>query len=357
MGSVDPSQKIYVAGHQGLVGSAIVRKFQSLGFTNIISRTRDELDLLNQADTKDFFSQEKPDLVILAAAKVGGIQANDTYRADFIYENLQIQNNVIHNSYLSGIKRLLFLGSSCIYPKRCPQPIKEEFLLTGELEPTNEPYAIAKIAGLKMCESYNRQYGTRFLSVMPTNLYGPHDHYDLENSHVLPSMIRKFTLGVLLEHQDFTGIKQNLKKFRIAEKSTYLTDTEIDKLSKHDIINLLGNHGIEKDITLWGSGTPRREFLHVDDLADACAFLLFQKDNDLDPIKNQHLNIGVGDDLSIKELACLIKDIAQFKGDIHWDISKPDGTPQKLLDVSKMNERGWRAKISLEIGITALFNH
>ncbi len=356
MGRLDTRQKIYIAGHRGLVGSAIVRKFLSMGFNNIIAQTREELDLLNQAGVDAFFAKEKPDIVVLAAAKVGGIQANDTFRADFIYENLQIQNNIIHNSFVSGVQRLLFLGSSCIYPKRCPQPIKEEYLLTGDLEPTNEPYAIAKIAGLKMCESYNRQYGTRFLSVMPTNLYGPNDNYNLETSHVLPAMIRKFTLGVLLERQDFNGIKQNFKINRLSEKGTFLSPVEIDKLSKFDIINILKNYGIEKALTLWGSGTPRREFLHVDDLAEACAFLLSQNDDELDAVKDQHLNIGVGNDISIKELADMIKEISQFKGDIHWDASKPDGTPQKLLDVSRINKYGWQAKISLKDGISALFN-
>lgn len=356
MGRLDTRQKIYIAGHRGLVGSAIVRKFQSMGFNNIIAQTREELDLLNQADVADFFAKEKPDIVVLAAAKVGGIQANDTYRADFIYENLQVQNNVIHSSYLFGVKRLLFLGSSCIYPKLCPQPIKEEYLLTGELEPTNEPYAIAKIAGLKMCESYNRQYGTRFISVMPTNLYGPNDNYNLETSHVLPAMIRKFRLGVMLETGDIASIKNNFIIQHISEKGTPLTETEINRLSKTDVKNILKNYGISNDIYLWGSGTPRREFLHVDDLADACAFLLSQNDDELDAVKDQHLNVGVGNDISIKELALLIKDISQFKGDIHWDTSKPDGTPQKLLDVSRINKYGWQAKISLKDGIYALFN-
>ncbi len=305
---MDKQAKIYVAGHRGLVGSALVRKLESDGYTNIITRTRDELDLLNQYAVADFFASEKLDYVFLAAAKVGGIQANNTYPAQFIYENLQIQNNIIHQAYVHGVKKLLFLGSSCIYPKNCPQPMKEDYLLTGELEKTNEPYAIAKIAGIKMCQSYNRQYDTNFVAVMPTNLYGPGDNFDLETSHVLPALIRKF-------HE----AKEN------------------------------GDEMVE----VWGTGTPRREFLHVDDMADGCVFVM----NNFEPTSLQHdsgemfVNLGVGDDVSIKELAEMIKNIIGFEGEIFWNKDKPDGTPQKLLDISKMHDMGWRHKTTLKDGI------
>jgi GDP-L-fucose synthase len=300
--------KIYIAGHNGLVGSAIKRNLEKKGFENLVYKTRKELDLMNEKAVRNFFEKEKPEYVFLAAAKVGGIVANRDYPADFIYQNLQIQNNVIHSSYLTGVKKLLFLGSSCIYPKFAPQPMKEEYLLTGELEFTNEPYAIAKIAGIKMCQSYNRQYGTNFIACMPTNLYGPNDNFDLESSHVLPAMIRKF-------HE----AKENQNK----------------------------------DVVLWGSGSPKREFLYVDDLADACLFLMekynpSKKENEKGEI---FLNIGTGEDLSIKELASIIKKVVGYKGKIIWDESKPDGTPRKLLDVSKIHNLGWKHKIDLETGI------
>jgi len=292
--------KIYVAGHRGLVGSAILRKLQEEGFTNIITRTSRELDLRNQSAVSDFFAQEKPEFVFLAAAKVGGILANNTYPAEFIYDNLAIELNVIHQSYINGVKKLLFLGSSCIYPKYAPQPMKEEHLLTGVLEPTNEPYAIAKIAGIKMCQAYNRQYGTNFISVMPTNLYGPNDNFDLKTSHVLPALIRKF-------HE----AKINGQPY----------------------------------VEIWGTGSPRREFLHVDDLADACLYLM-QNYNE-----SEFVNIGVGEDISIKELSLLIKEIVGYEGELKFDTSKPDGTPRKLLDVSRLHSLGWKHKISLREGI------
>jgi GDP-L-fucose synthase len=296
--------KIYVAGHRGMVGSALVRKLQAEGFKNIITRTSKELDLTNQPAVADFFASEKPDYVILAAAKVGGILANNTYRGQFIYENLMIQNNVIHQSYVNGIKKLLFLGSSCIYPKMAPQPLKEDYLLTGTLEYTNEPYAIAKIAGIKMCEAYRNQYGCNFISAMPTNLYGPNDNYDLNNSHVLPALIRKFHTA-----------KVNGDSF----------------------------------VEIWGSGTPRREFLHVDDLADACYYLLQNYDGE------QLVNVGSGVDVTILELANLVKEIVGFKGEIKMDATKPDGTPRKLMDVSKLEKVGWKYKISLQEGITSVY--
>lgn len=297
--------KIYIAGHRGMVGSAIYRHLQQLGFNNIISRTSAELDLRNQKDVAVFFEEEKPEYVFLAAAKVGGILANNSYRAEFIYDNITIQNNVIHQSYINGVKKLLFLGSSCIYPKMCPQPIKEEYLLTGLLEPTNEPYAIAKIAGIKMCDAYRSQYGCNFISAMPTNLYGPNDNYDLEKSHVLPALLRKF----------HTAKSKN-----------------------------------EQTVTLWGTGTPMREFLHVDDLAEACVFLMNQYN------EPGHINVGMGTDVTIAELANMVKEITGFEGSIVWDSTKPDGTPKKLMDVSKLTEMGWKAKIELPEGLSNVYS-
>lgn len=305
---MNKESKIYVAGHRGLVGSAIVRKLQSEGYNNLVLKTHDELDLLDQKAVTDFFASEKPEYVFLAAAKVGGILANNTYPAQFIYENLQIQNNIIHNAYLSGVKKLLFLGSSCIYPRECPQPMKEEYLLSGYLESTNEPYALAKIAGIKMCQSYNRQYGTNFIAVMPTNLYGPGDNFDLNNSHVLPALIRKF----------------------------------------HEA-KMRG----DKEVVAWGTGSPRREFLYVDDMADGCLFLM----NNFNPTKEQNevgdifANLGIGTDVTIEELAGLVKKVVGFEGEIVWDNSKLDGTPRKLLDVSKMHNLGWKHQVELEQGI------
>ena len=297
---MEKESKIYVAGHRGMVGSAIVRKLTSLGYTNLLTRTSTELDLRNQQQVADFFEVEKPEYVFLAAAKVGGIVANNTYRADFLYENLAIQNNIIHGSYLNKVKKLMFLGSSCIYPKLAPQPLKESYLLSGYLEQTNEPYAIAKIAGIKMCEAYRAQYGCNFISVMPTNLYGTNDNYDLVNSHVLPAMIRKF-------HE-------------AKDKGA-------------------------SEMTLWGTGSPMREFLHADDLAEACLFLM-KNYND-----SELVNIGTGEDVTINNLAALVKQIVGFQGEIIWDTSKPDGTPRKLMDVSKLHGLGWHHKIALEDGI------
>jgi GDP-L-fucose synthase len=302
---MNKQDKIYVAGHRGMVGSAIIRKLQKEGFTNIVSRTSKELDLRNQQAVADFFASEKPDYVYLAAAKVGGIVANNTYRADFIYENIMIQSNIIHQSYVNNVKKLMFLGSSCIYPKMAPQPLKEEYLLTGLLEQTNEPYAIAKIAGIKMCDAYRAQYGCNFISVMPTNLYGPNDNYDLNNSHVLPALIRKFHTAKV----------------------------------KND-----------SAVEVWGTGSPLREFLHADDLAAAC-FYLMQNYNEAGLV-----NIGVGEDITIKDLALLVKKIVGFQGELKFDASKPDGTPRKLMDVGKLHSFGWKHTINLEEGITAVYN-
>jgi GDP-L-fucose synthase len=303
---MNKQSKIYIAGHQGMVGSAIWRNLESKGYANLIGRTIEELDLLNQQSVADFFEQEKPEFVFLAAAKVGGIIANNTYRAQFIYENLQIQNNIIHQAYMYKVSKLMFLGSSCIYPKYAPQPMKEEHLLTGLLEETNESYAIAKIAGIKMCEAYWDQYGCNFISVMPTNLYGPNDNFDLKNSHVLPALIRKF-------HE----AKENNAP----------------------------------NVEIWGTGSPKREFLYVEDMADACVFLMENYD------EKQFINIGCGEDISIKDLAFLVKGIVGFKGELKFDASKPDGTPRKLLDVSKLFETGWKPKVGLEEGIQTVYNN
>ncbi|MFY8096323.1 MAG: GDP-L-fucose synthase [Flavobacterium sp.] len=301
---MNKNSKIYVAGHRGMVGSAIVANLTSKGFSNIITRTSKELDLTNQKAVAEFFENEKPEYVFLAAAKVGGIVANNTYRAQFIYENLMIQNNVIHHSYLNQVKKLMFLGSSCIYPKLAPQPLKEAYLLTGLLEETNEPYAIAKIAGIKMCDAYRDQYGCNFISVMPTNLYGFNDNYDLQNSHVLPALLRKF-------HEA--------------------------KLNN------------ESTVEVWGTGKPLREFLHASDMADACVFLMENYN------EKGFLNIGSGKEISIKDLALLIKDIVGFKGEIYFDTEKPDGTPRKLMDVTKLENLGWKYKISLKEGIENVY--
>ncbi|MGE0088179.1 MAG: GDP-L-fucose synthase family protein [Bacteroidales bacterium] len=367
------NSKIYIAGHTGLVGSSILRNLQSKGYQNFVFTPYPEYDLVDQKTVKGFFEKEKPEYVFLAAAKVGGIVANNTYRADFIYQNLQIQNNIIHYSYLNGVKKLLFLGSSCIYPKNCPQPIKEEYLLTDELEYTNEPYAIAKIAGIKMCESYNIQYGTNFIAVMPTNLYGPNDNYNLETSHVLPALIRKMHLGKCLMNNDWEAIRSDLNKRPIEGISGQSAQEEIIlilnkygiKLTAHSSQLLSAEAKAKEDtaiITLWGTGTPRREFLHSDDLADACVYLM-QKVNfknlkgNAKEIKNTHINIGTGKDLSIMELAELVKDIVGFEGMIEWDSTRPDGTKQKLLDVSKINELRWKERISLDEGIEKVYRN
>jgi len=301
---VKKNAKIYVAGHRGMVGSAILRRLLAEGYENIVTRSSEELDLRDQKAVNGFFDRERPEFVFLAAAKVGGIRANNIYRADFIYDNLAIELNVIHAAHAHGVKKLLFLGSSCIYPKMAPQPLKEEYLLTGPLEPTNEPYAIAKIAGIKLCEAYRDQYGADFISAMPTNLYGPNDNYDLKNSHVLPALIRKF-------HE--------------AKES--------------------GASSVE----IWGTGSPKREFLHVDDLAEACLFLM------LNYSERSFLNIGTGSDISISDLAAMISEIVGFEGDLKYDTSKPDGTPRKLMDVSAINRLGWKAKIDLNDGIRSVY--
>lgn len=339
---MNKDSKIYVAGHRGLVGSAIVRNLQQQGYTNLLLKTHAELDLTNQQAVDNFFAQEQPEYVFLAAAKVGGILANNTYRADFIYDNLQIQNNVIHASYQNQVKKLLFLGSSCIYPKNAPQPMPEDCLLTGELEYTNEPYAIAKIAGIKLCESYNLQYGTNYIAVMPTNLYGQNDNFDLDKSHVLPAMIRKMYLAKLLAEQNYPKIAKNLNL-------TISNQQQIDdQLTKYGITH----QGQQTILKLWGSGTPYREFLHVDDMADACVYIMNNVNfNDLIKdkveIRNTHINIGTGEDLSIKELAYLIKEQIGFNGQIEFDTTKPDGTMKKLQDVNKLHQLGWRHKIEL----------
>ena len=302
---MDKSSKIYIAGHRGMVGSSILRALQSKGHSNFLLKTSSELDLRNQQDVANFFAIEKPEYVFLAAAKVGGIVANNTYRADFIYENMMIQSNVIHHSYLNGVKKLLFLGSSCIYPKLASQPLREDYLLTGLLETTNEPYAIAKIAGIKMCDAYREQYGCNFISVMPTNLYGPNDNYDLNNSHVLPALLRKF---------------------------------------------ITAKRNGESSVTIWGTGAPRREFLHADDLASACLYVMENYN------ESGLVNIGVGEDISIIDLARLVKKITGFEGEILTDTTKPDGTPRKLMNVSKLADLGWRSSITLEEGIGKVFN-
>jgi len=357
--SMNKDSKIYIAGHRGLVGSAIVKNLKSKGYTNLVYRTHKELDLLDSNAVAEFFKAEKPEYVILAAAKVGGIVANNTYRADFIYENLQIQNNAIHQSYLNNVKKLLFLGSTCIYPKNCPQPMSEDSLLTSELEYTNEPYAIAKIAGIKMCESYNLQYGTNFISVMPTNLYGPNDNFDLETSHVLPALIRKIHLGKCLEENNWDEIKKDLNKNPIEDIDGSYT--------KEEILKILDKYGIKKDsniikIEIWGSGKPKREFLFSDDMADACLFLMEKVDfedivslQSLNEIRNTHINIGTGKDISIKELANLIKKIIDFKGDFFYNTNKPDGTMRKVTDVTKLHSLGWRHKVDLEDGIKIMY--
>jgi GDP-L-fucose synthase len=354
--------KIYVAGHNGLVGSAIVRKLKQEGYHNLLVRSSKDLNLKDQEATASFFKAEQPEYVVLAAAKVGGIVANNTYRAEFIYDNLLIESNIIHNSHLNGVKKLLFLGSSCIYPKNAPQPMKEDSLLTSPLEYTNEPYAIAKIAGIKICESYNIQYGTNYISVMPTNLYGYNDNFDLEKSHVLPALIRKMHLGKAVFNNDMDAVRADFDKNPVEG-----VDGKADEAK---IVEKLQKYGIRKkaagaEITLWGTGKPRREFLFSDDLAAACVFLLEKVDfTDLvklssdgsKEIRNTHINIGSGTDLSIGELAAIVKNIVGFRGDIIWDATKPDGTFQKLMDVTKLKELGWEYKVQLQEGIQAVYD-
>ena len=367
------NSKIYLAGHTGLVGSALKRNLESKGYTNIIGRTIQELDLTNQKAVADFFAAEKPEYVMLAAAKVGGIVANNTYRGQFIYENLMIQNNIVHHSYLNGVKKLLFLGSSCIYPKQAPQPLKEKYLLTDVLEYTNEPYAIAKIAGIKLCESYNIQYGTNFISVMPTNLYGHNDNYDLEKSHVLPALIRKMHLGKCLIENNWNEIRRDFTKRPVEGVDGKSTEIEIgEKLEKYGIFRHASTDA-PVTVRLWGTGAPRREFMFSDDMADACVFLMenvdfkdIVKDKFIDKItsrdpkveiRNTHINIGTGKDLTIKELSHLVKGAVGFDGHIEWDTSKPDGTFQKLLSVKKLHEFGWKEKVGLEAGIKMVYQH
>lgn len=337
------ASKIYVAGHRGMVGSAILKALRDRKYENFVTRTHAEMDLTRQADVEAFFYNEKPEYVFLAAAKVGGILANDTYKADFIYRNIMIAANVIHAAYQNGVKKLLNLGSSCIYPKFASQPMNEECLLTGVLEPTNESYAIAKISAIKLCRYYNEQYGTNFISAMPTNLYGPNDNYDLETSHVLPALIRKFYLAKLLQERDYDSIKTDFKKYGIS------CAKNVETLTEDEIANILNKYGIHGQyIRLWGSGSPFREFLYSEDLAQACVFLM--KHHDSKDI-GEFVNIGTGADIQIRDVALMIKEITGFSGEIQWDISKPDGTPRKLLDVGKINKLGWKAKIDLESGI------
>jgi len=343
---MNKNSKIYIAGHNGMVGSAIKRNLESNGFSNIITRSKEQLNLLSEESVASFFAQEKPEYVVLAAAKVGGIVANNTYRAQFIYENMMIQNHVIHQSYLNGVKKLLFLGSSCIYPRMAAQPMREDALLTGTLESTNEPYAIAKIAGIKMCEAYHAQYGCNFISIMPTNLYGQNDNYDLEKSHVLPALIRKMYLGKCLMENAWDKLRADLNKLPIEAINGSFRDDEILKiLEKYGI----SSANAKVSITLWGTGSPMREFLHVDDMAASSIFLLMNYDApDTTP---SHVNAGCGEDLSIKELSEIVKKILGYTGEIIWDSTKPDGTPRKLMDVSKLKSLGWEPKISLEEGI------
>ncbi len=339
------SSKIYVAGHAGLVGSAIMRMLKRAGYTNIITRTFSELDLRNQAAVENFFKQEQPEYVFLAAAKVGGILANNTYKAEFIYDNLMIATNIIHAAYKFGVKKLLNLGSSCIYPKLAPQPLKEEYLLTGLLEPTNEPYALAKIAAIKLCSYYNEQYQTNFMSVMPTNLYGPGDNFNLETAHVLPALIRKFYLAKLLREESFDAIMCDLTRYPVG----HALDKILEKNDTKALASVLEKIGItKKSITLWGSGTPYREFLYVDDLAQTLFFLMKNYNaNEL----GEFINIGIGTDITIRDLAGLIKNIVGFDGEICYDSSKPDGTPKKLLDISRLRDMGLSKFISLQEGI------
>lgn len=350
--------KIFVAGHKGLVGSAILQNLKDKGYTNLITRTSKELDLRDQQAVAAFFEQEKPDYVFLAAAKVGGIVANSIYRADFIYENLMIQNNVIHQSFLNGVKKLLFLGSTCIYPRDAHQPMDENELLTAPLEYTNEPYAIAKIAGLKMCESYNLQYGTNYIAVMPTNLYGPNDNFDLVKSHVLPALIRKVFLGKCIEENNWTAIRNDFDKRPVG--------TIDGKALQSDILNELSRYGVtvaannEVTVEIWGTGAPLREFLWSEEMADACVFVMEKVDfvnlkGNLREIRNCHINIGTGKELTIKQLAELIRQTVGFRGELQFNSDKPDGTMRKLTDPSKLNSLGWRHHIEIEEGVQRLY--
>lgn len=355
---MEKDAKIFVAGHCGLVGSAIIKNLKKNAYTNIITRTHKELDLADCEQTAKFFKDQKPDYVFLAAAKVGGIVANNVYRADFIYENLMIQTNVIHYSYLNKVKKLMFLGSTCIYPKHSQQPIKEEYLLTGELEYTNEPYAIAKIAGIKMCESYNLQYGTNFISVMPTNLYGPNDNYDLEKSHVLPALIRKTILGKALEENDWELIKDNLDKMPIqGVNGRSGENTILAILSKYGVSLKTENGKRKVTIEIWGSGKALREFLWSEDMADACIFIMNHidfselKKRNKEEVRNTHINIGTGQEISISQLSYEVKKITGFGGKLFFNSEKPEGTLRKVTDCSKLHSLGWKSRTSLAVGI------
>jgi GDP-L-fucose synthase len=368
--------KVYIAGHRGLVGGGIWRAFERHGYTNLIGRSHQELDLINQSAVEEFFATQKPEVVVLVAAKVGGIHANDTYRGQFIYENLMIEMNVIHAAKEHGVKKLLFLGSSCIYPKLAKQPLKEEALLTGPLESTNEPYAIAKIAGIRLCDAYNRQYGTNFISAMPTNMYGPGDNYHPENSHVLPAMIRKMHLAKSLQNNDFDELRRvfahetrrvGSEKLNVGSKTTSHLPPPA---SNNDIFQWLEKSGIRQatsnqqpvtKLALWGSGTPKREFLYSDDLAEACVFLVENANyedmafTDDSGTVQSHINVGSGREVTIKELAETVKEVIGFKGELEWDPSKPDGTPRKLMDSSRINALGWNAKVTLKDGIARAY--
>ena len=358
---MEANAKIFVAGHTGLVGSAILKNLQQKGYSNFVLRTIEELDLTDQKAVEFFFEREKPEYVILAAAKVGGIVANNKYRADFIYENLMIQNNVIHNSYRHGVKKLVFLGSTCIYPREANQPMTEAELLTAPLEYTNEPYAIAKIAGIKMCESYNLQYGTDFIAVMPTNLYGPNDNFNLETSHVLPAMIRKIHLGKCLENNDIQAIKLDLDKRAIEG---------IDgKSPENTVLNILEKYGVKRlpggkvQIEIWGTGNPRREFLWSEEMADATVYIMERISfSDIiagtpgKEIRNTHVNIGTGKDISIKDIANLVKEKIGFMGELWFNAEKPDGTMKKLTDVAKLHSLGWRHKIEIDEGVERIYD-
>lgn len=354
---MNPNSKIYIAGHRGLVGSALLKNLQQKGYNNLLTLTHGELDLTNQEAVAHFFEVEKPEYVFLAAAKVGGIMANNIYRGQFIYDNLMIQNNIIHQAYKHGVKKLLFLGSTCIYPKEAPQPMPEDSLLTGPLEYTNEPYAIAKIAGIKLCESYNLQYGTNFISVMPTNLYGPNDNFDLEKSHVLPALIRKVHLGKCLEQNDWPTIRADLDKNPIEGINGQAEESEI--------LDILGKYGIrrseEVNIEIWGTGAPMREFLWSEEMADACVYIMEKVDfSDVgkkqgNEVRNTHINIGTGQEISIKGLAELIKETLGFKGKLVFNSDKPDGTMRKLTDVTKLHQLGWHHQIDIDEGIRKMY--
>jgi len=375
---MNKNSKIYVAGHLGLVGGGIWRAFERHGYTNLMGRSIDEMDLMNQQVVDDFFAKEKPDVVVLVAAKVGGIQANNTYRGQFIYENIMIEMNVIHSAYKHGVKKLLFLGSSCIYPKLAEQPIKEEALLTGPLETTNEPYAIAKIAGIRLCDAYNRQYGTNFISAMPTNMYGPGDNYHPENSHVLPAMIRKMHLAKSLENSDFDELARVYRHEQLSVVGCQLSGEKLSATqqpSNQQLMDWLTQSGVslssdlcpltsERGVRLacWGTGTPLREFLYSDDLAEACVFLVENGNyenmafTDDSGTVQSHINVGSGKEVTIQELAETVKEVVGFEGELEWDRSKPDGTPRKLMDSSRINALGWSAKVDLKTGISLAYN-